>query len=183
MATEGPMTPVNKRGLVMVITGNGKGKTTSALGQALRAIGHGYRVCMIQFMKGRAYGEVVAAEKYLPNFKIYQYGLDSFVMRNNPAPIDIELARQGLEMARRVIRSKEFDLVILDEINVAMDFNLISQDEVLELVRSKPPELDLVLTGRYASEELKKIADMVSEVVEVKHHYASGIKGRAGIEY
>lgn len=183
MATEGPMTPATKRGLVMVITGNGKGKTTSALGQALRAIGHGYRVCMIQFMKGRAYGEVVAAEKYLPNFKIYQYGLDSFVMRNNPAPIDIELARQGLEMARRVIRSKEFDMVILDEINVAMDFNLISQDEVLELVRSKPPELDLVLTGRYASEELKKIADMVSEVVEVKHHYASGIKGRAGIEY
>jgi cob(I)alamin adenosyltransferase len=174
---------VPKKGLVLVITGNGKGKTTSAFGQALRAIGQGLRVCMIQFMKGRAYGEVIAAEKYLPNFKLYQFGLDSFVMRDNPAPVDVELARQGLEMAKKVIHSGEYDMVILDEINVAADFKLIPAEEVLELVRSKPPELDLVLTGRYASPELQELADTVSEVREIKHHYAAGHKGRAGIEY
>jgi cob(I)alamin adenosyltransferase len=183
LTVEPPVTSRPKKGLVLVITGNGKGKTTSALGQALRAIGHGYRVCMVQFMKGKQYGEVIAAEKYLPNFKVFQYGLDSFVMRDNPAPIDVELARQGLEMARRLIRSKEYDMIILDEINVAVDFNLIPLEEVLELVRSKPPELDLVMTGRYAPEQLRQLADMVSEVQEIKHHYASGIKSREGIEY
>lgn len=183
MAVEEPVTSRPKKGLVLVITGNGKGKTTSALGQALRAIGHGYRVCMLQFMKGKSYGEVLAAEKYLPNFKIFQYGLDSFVMRNNPAPIDVELARQGLEMARRLIRSKEYDMVILDEINVAVDFKLIPLEEVLEMVRTKPPELDLVMTGRYAPQELRDLADTVSEVMEIKHHYAAGIKSREGIEF
>ncbi|MDD3888409.1 MAG: cob(I)yrinic acid a,c-diamide adenosyltransferase [Syntrophomonadaceae bacterium] len=172
-----------KRGLVMVITGNGKGKTTSAFGQALRAIGQGYRVCMIQFMKGRKYGEVLAAEKYLPNFTYYQFGLDSFVMRDNTAPVDIEYAQQGLEKAKEVINSGEFDLVILDEINVAVNFNLIPKDEVLQVVHSKPADLDIMLTGRYAFEELKELADMVSEVTEIKHHYAAGIKDRAGIEY
>lgn len=183
MTVEEPVTSRPKKGLVLVITGNGKGKTTSALGQALRAIGHGYRVCMLQFMKGKSYGEVLAAEKYLPNFKIFQYGLDSFVMRNNPAPIDVELARQGLEMARRLIRSKEYDMVILDEINVAVDFKLIPLEEVLEMVRTKPPELDLVMTGRYAPQELRDLADTVSEVTEIKHHYAAGIKSREGIEF
>ncbi len=172
-----------KRGLVMVITGNGKGKTTSAFGQALRAIGQGYRVCMIQFMKGRKYGEVLAAEKYLPNFTYYQFGLDSFVMRDNTAPVDIDLAKLGLEKAKEVINSGEFDMVILDEINVAVDFNLITKAEVLQLVRSKPSDVDIMLTGRYAFEELKELADMVSEVKEIKHHYAAGIKDRAGIEY
>lgn len=183
MAVEQPVTSRPKRGLVMVLTGNGKGKTTSALGQALRAIGHGYRVCMVQFMKGKSYGELIAAEKYLPNFKIFQYGLDSFVMRDNPAPIDAELARQGLEMARRLIRSKEYDMIILDEINVAVDFKLIPLEEVIEMVRGKPPELDLILTGRYAPEEIREMADLVSEVTEIKHHYAAGIKGREGIEF
>lgn len=174
---------IAKRGLVMVVTGNGKGKTTSAFGQALRAIGQGYRVCMIQFMKGRKYGEVLAAEKYLPNFTYYQFGLDSFVMRDNTAPIDIELAKQGLEKTKEIIHSGEFDLVILDEINVAVYFNLIPKDEVLQMVRSKPSDLDVMLTGRYAFDELKEYADMVSEVTEIKHHYAAGIKDRAGIEY
>jgi cob(I)alamin adenosyltransferase len=183
LTNEIPVASNPRKGLVLVITGNGKGKTTSALGQALRAIGHGYRVCMVQFMKGKQYGEIIAAEKYLPNFKVFQYGLDSFVMRENPAPIDVELARQGLEIARRLIRSDEYDLVILDEINVAVDFKLIPLEEVLELVRTKPPELDLVMTGRYAPEELRELADMVSEVREIKHHYAAGIKSREGIEF
>lgn len=176
-------TTIAKRGLVMVITGNGKGKTTSAFGQALRAIGHGYKVCIIQFMKGRKYGEILAAEKYLPDLTIFQCGLDSFVMRDNPAPVDIDLARQGFEKAKEIVQSKGYYMVILDEINVAVDFNLISEQEVIDLIKNKPPELNLILTGRYASDKIKEIADMVSDVTEVKHHYNAGIKGQAGIEY
>lgn len=173
----------DKRGLVMVITGNGKGKTTSAFGQALRAVGQGYRICIIQFMKGRKYGEVKAAEKYLPDITYYQFGLDSFVMRDNPAPVDVEYARQGFEKAKEICSSGKYDMVILDEINVAVDFNLIPEEELLELINTKPAELDLILTGRYAPEKLKEIADLVSEVTEIKHHYNAGIKDRAGIEY
>ena len=172
-----------QRGLVQVYTGNGKGKTTAAFGQALRAVGQGYRVYILQFMKGRKYGEFLAAERYLPNLTIELTGLDSFVMRDNPAPADIELARQGLELAKKAIAAKRYDMVILDEINVAVDFKLVPLTEVLDMVRSKPPELDLILTGRYADPEIIALADLVSEVREIKHHYAAGIKDRAGIEY
>ncbi|MEN6566583.1 MAG: cob(I)yrinic acid a,c-diamide adenosyltransferase [Veillonellales bacterium] len=170
-------------GLVMVITGNGKGKTTSAFGQALRAIGQGYNVCMIQFMKGRKYGEVLAAEKWLPQFTIIQAGLDTFVMRDDPSPVDVDLARQGFEKAKEAIYSKEYNMVILDELNIAVDFKLIPEEEVLALIKNKPPEIDLILTGRYASAKIRDIADTVSEVTEVKHHYYAGKKERAGIEY
>lgn len=176
-------TSIKKQGLVMVITGNGKGKTTSAFGQALRALGHGYRVCIIQFMKGRKYGEILAAEKYLPDLTIIQSGFDSFVMRGNPAPVDVDMARQGMEKAREVIQSGEYNMVILDEINVAVDFHLIPEEKVIKLIREKPPEMDIILTGRYAPERIKELADMVSEIVEVKHHYNAGVKGRAGIEF
>lgn len=173
----------DKKGLVLVITGNGKGKTTAAFGLALRALGHGAKVLVIQFMKGRKYGEYLAAEAHLPNLKIVMAGLDSFVMRDNPAPIDIELARQGLDLARQAIADGSYDLIILDEINVALDFKLIPLNDVIELVRTKPAPLDLVLTGRYAPPELIELADTVSEVREIKHHYQAGIKDRAGIEY
>lgn len=172
-----------KRGLVMVITGNGKGKTTSAFGQALRAIGQGYKVCIIQFMKARKYGEILAAEKYLPELVYYQFGLDSFVMRENPAQVDVDLAREGFAKAREIVQSNQFNMVILDEINVAVDFKLIPEEDLLGLIKNKPPDLDLVLTGRYATERVKEMADLVSEVTELKHHYNAGIKGRAGIEY
>jgi cob(I)alamin adenosyltransferase len=172
-----------QRGLVQVYTGNGKGKTTAAFGQALRALGQGYRVYILQFMKGRKYGEFLAAERYLHNITIELTGLDSFVMRDNPAPADIELAKRGLELAKEAIASKCYDMVILDEINVAVDFKLVALAEVLDMVRSKPPELDLILTGRYADSEIIALADLVSEVREIKHHYAAGIKDRAGIEY
>ncbi len=171
------------RGLVIVITGNGKGKTTSAFGQALRAIGQGYKVFILQFMKGRDYGEFVAAEKYLPRLKIMRSGLDSFVMRGNPAPVDIAMAKQGFDLAKKAIASGKYNMVILDEINVAVDFNLIPLEDVVALIQNKPPALDLILTGRYAAKAIIKLADTVSEVKEIKHHYAAGIKDRAGIEY
>jgi len=171
------------RGLVIVITGNGKGKTTSAFGQALRAIGQGYKVFIMQFMKGRDYGEFVAAKKYLPRLTVRRSGLDSFVMRDKPAPVDVELARQGFELVKKAIASGKYNMVILDEINVAIDFNLIPLDEMIRLIKNKPPGLDLILTGRYAAKEIIKLADTVSEVKEIKHHYTAGIKDRAGIEY
>lgn len=172
-----------RRGLVILVTGDGKGKTTSALGQALRALGHGYRVCMIQFMKGRKYGELLAAERFLPGLTIHLSGLDSFVMRDRPAPVDVEMAHEGLALARREMLSGAYDLVILDEINVAVDFKLIPLKDVLDLIAEKPPALDLILTGRYAAPELIAAADTVSEIREIKHHYAAGVKDRAGIEY
>jgi cob(I)alamin adenosyltransferase len=172
-----------ERGLVFVYTGNGKGKTTAAMGQALRAAGHGLKVLVIQFMKGKKYGEVIAAEKHLPAITICQCGLDSFVMRKNPAPVDIELAQQGLNMAGKALLSGEYHLVILDEINVAMDFGLISIDDVVNMIKNKAPSVDLILTGRYAPPEIIELADTVSEINEIKHHYAKGIKERAGIEF
>jgi cob(I)alamin adenosyltransferase len=171
------------KGLVIVITGNGKGKTTAAFGQALRAIGQGYKVFVLQFMKGRKYGEFLAAEKYLSHLTIRMSGLDSFVMRDNPAAIDIELAQKGLAAARKAIMSRKYDMIILDEINVALDFKLIKLKEVIEMIKNKPPALDIILTGRYASKEIIKLADTVSDIQEVKHHYNKGIKDRAGIEY
>ena len=172
------------RGLVLVYTGDGKGKTTAALGQALRSVGHGNRVLVIQFMKGKKYGEVLAAEKYLAGgLTMVQCGLDSFVMKNDPAPVDIELARKGLALAKKAVASGDYQMVILDEINVALDFKLVELNEVIEIIRTKPASLDLVLTGRYAPAEVMELADMVSDIREIKHHYAQGIKERAGIEY
>jgi cob(I)alamin adenosyltransferase len=171
------------KGLVIVITGRGKGKTTAAFGQALRAIGQGYKVFVLQFMKGRKYGEFIAAEKYLSHLTIRMSGLDSFVMRDNPAAIDIELAQKGLDAAQKAINSGKYDMVILDEINVALDFKLVALPKVIELIKNKPAGLDLILTGRYAPPEIIELADTVSEIKEIKHHYAAGIKDRAGIEY
>ncbi|MEE9934691.1 MAG: cob(I)yrinic acid a,c-diamide adenosyltransferase [Deltaproteobacteria bacterium] len=173
----------DKRGLVIVITGNGKGKTTAAFGQALRAVGQGLRVLILQFMKGRDYGEFIAAEKYLPRLTVRRCGLDSFVMRDRPAPLDVELAREGFALAKKAAASGKYDMIILDEINVAVDFKLIPLEELIDLIRSKPPALDLILTGRYAAKAVIRLADTVSDVREVKHHYAAGIKDRAGIEY
>ncbi|MDD5167656.1 MAG: cob(I)yrinic acid a,c-diamide adenosyltransferase [Syntrophales bacterium] len=171
------------RGIVYVITGNGKGKTTAALGQALRAIGHGCKVFMVQFMKGKKYGEVLAAEKFLPDLVIRQSGLDSFVMRESPAPVDVELARRGLEMAKEALAGGNYGMVILDEINVALDFKLISLSDVLKIIDGRPAAVDLILTGRYAPKEIVDLADTVSEIQEIKHHYTQGLKERACMEF
>ncbi len=169
-------------GLIMVFTGDGKGKTTAAVGQALRALGHGYRVYMIHFMKGRDYGEFLALEK-MQNLTLVRAGRDCFVCREDPDPVDLDLARDGFARAGEAIRSGEYDLVVLDEINVAVDFNLIEEEELLGLLQDKPKEVTVVLTGRGASQELVKMADMVSEVLAIKHHYEDGADCVAGIEY
>lgn len=173
-----------RQGMVHVYTGNGKGKTTASLGLALRALGHGYRVFMLQFMKGsKEYGELQAADKYLPNLTIVQSGLETFVIKENPSKEDLDLARQGLDIAKKTVTDGVYDLVILDEINVALDFNLIPLAEVLELLNNKPPHVELVLTGRYVPQEIIDAADLVSDVTLVKHPYYQGVEAREGIEY
>lgn len=174
----------SKKGLVLVYTGDGKGKTTASLGLALRAAGHGEKVYIIQFMKGdEKYGEVKAIKRYLPNIELVQKGLDSFVIKGNPSLEDLSLAKEGLNLAKNIISSGKYDLVILDEINVAVDYGLLSEQEVLNLIEMKPEHTTIVLTGRYASDIILEKADMVSEVREIKHHYKQGIAAQPGIEY
>lgn len=174
-----------QRGLVMVYTGDGKGKTTAALGLALRQIGWGRRVLFIQFMKGQGnvYGERIAAERHLPFLEIEQHGRDQFVDLSRPDPVDIEMARNALRRAREALDSGKYGMVVLDEINVAAHAGLVPVEDVLFLVKSRPPHVDVVLTGRYAPESIVEAADMVSEVREVKHHYRKGVAARRGIEY
>ena len=170
------------KGLVQVYTGNGKGKTTAAIGAAVRAAGHGWRIVIIQFMKGRDYGELKALSG-MEQITIEQHGRDEFVDPKNPAAVDIELAERGWAKAKEIASSGDVDMLILDEINVALSFKLLSLDEVKEFIVNKPSELDVILTGRYAADEIIELADTVTEMKEIKHHYNSGVKAREGIEY
>ena len=171
-----------KKGLVHVYTGDGKGKTTAAIGLGIRASGAGFRVLMIQFMKGRRYSELDGLQ-CLKNFTVVQFGRDEFVSKEKPEQVDIEFAQHGLTYAREAIQNNSYDLIILDEINVAVDYHLISLQDVLGLVQQKPEHLELVLTGRYASPELIKQADLVSEILEIKHPYQKGVTSRKGIDW
>jgi len=170
------------KGYVHVYTGPGKGKTTAALGLGLRANGAGYKVHIVQFMKGRRYNEINAIEK-LENFTISQHGRDEFVSKENPEKIDIDLAQKGFLHAKNVINSGKYDMVILDEINVAVDYNLISVKDVIELIEKKPKQLELVLTGRNAHPEFIRIADVVTEMLEIKHPYQQGVLAKEGIDF
>jgi len=173
----------NRRGLIHVYTGNGKGKTTGSLGLALRACGHGWKVKMICFMKGDpSYGEVLISNK-IDNFELIQSGLPTFVKKGAPSEEDLRLARQGFELGRRLSKDDTVDMLILDEINVAVDYGLISLEQLLELIDEKSETQELVLTGRYAAEEVIRKADLVSEVQEIKHPYQKGIPGREGVDY
>lgn len=175
---------MKNQGIVMVNTGDGKGKTTAALGLALRAVGHDKKVKIIQFMKGDiAYGEIVAIKKYLPMIEVVQTGTVDFVDKYNPAEIDLSEAKKGYELGLEAVKSGEYDLVILDEINVAMDFDLISIEKVLALIDQKHPEIDLMLTGRYAPQSIKDRADMVTDMTEVKHHFYAGHPAKDGREH
>jgi len=171
-----------EKGFVHIYTGNGKGKTTAAIGLGIRATGEGLKVYMIQFMKGRRYSEIDALEN-IKDFTVIQFGRDEFVSKENPEQIDIDLARKGFEHAKEIIKNGEHDLIILDEINVAVDFKLIPLKDVLKLMDEKPEKVELVLTGRYAHPDMVKQADLVSEILEIKHPYQNGIQSRKGIDW
>ena len=171
-----------EKGLIHIYTGNGKGKTTAAIGLGVRACGNGLKVYMIQFMKGRRYSEIDSIDS-LKNFSVVQFGRDEFVSKENPEQIDIDLAQKGLDHTKEIIKKGQYDVVILDEINVAVDYKLIALDEVLKLMDEKPSHMELVLTGRYSHPEMVKYADVVSEILEIKHPYQNGVQSRKGIDW
>lgn len=167
--------------MIQVYTGDGKGKTTAALGLALRAAGAGLKVYICQFCKGKHYCEHESLKK-IKNIKIEQYGAACFI-RRAPSSADIKLARSGVKAASKAIRSRRYSLIVLDEINVALKLKLVSLENVLSLIKSTPKDIELILTGRSACPEVLKIADLVSEVREKKHYYKNGIPARKGIEF
>jgi cob(I)alamin adenosyltransferase len=171
------------KGYIQVYTGNGKGKTTAALGLALRAAGYGLRSYVGQFLKGQAYGELAAVRKLAPLITIEQFGRKGFVhVTENADEEDIQRARSGLEKCRRAMLSGRYAIVILDEVNVALHFRLLGTKDVLDLLAQKPAGVEVVLTGRYAPPALLKRADLVTEMREKKHYYAGGVRARTGIE-
>jgi len=172
-----------KEGLVQIFTGDGKGKTSAALGVVLRALGHGLRVCIVVFMKGDyPYSEWKALSK-LPNIKIARFGFRTFIDLANVKPEEMEQAKEALAAARDAMLSGNYDLVMLDEVNIAVAWKLVELDEVVRLIRDKPPNVELILTGRQADTELIKLADMVTECLKIKHPYDEGIRARRGIDY
>jgi len=172
-----------EKGLVQVYTGNGKGKSSASFGLALRAVGRGLKVYIVQFIKGGFdYGELYVVDK-LPGLTLRAFGRGRFVSEEKPDKVDVDLARQALETAREAIMKGEADIVILDEINVALNLKLVSVEEVLELIKRKPEHVELVLTGRNAPREIVQAADLVTEMIEIKHPYNAGFKARKGIEY
>ena len=176
------MAPLEK-GMVQVYTGDGKGKTTAALGLAFRALGHGLRAYVIQFMKGNIeYGELTMARALGPEIRIVQMGRESFVSRENPDPVDVRMALEALEHAKEIAARGDVDILVLDEINVAMDFALVDVKDVLALIDERPAGMEIVLTGRWAPSEIVDRADLVTEMKEIKHYYRKGVQSRLGIE-
>jgi len=173
----------NFNGLIQVYTGTGKGKTTAALGLALRAAGHRLRVLMIQFLKGGiAYGELKSAKKLSPYLIIVPMGRECFVNKKDPHPVDRRWAKKGWEAAKEAVKSGKYQIIILDEVNVGVDYGLVPLDELLDLMKNKPKNVELVLTGRWAKPEVLRQADLVTEMKEIKHYYRKGIESRIGIE-
>ena len=172
-----------RRGLVQIFTGDGKGKTSAALGAVIRALGHGLRAHIVFFMKGDyPYGEQHILSK-LPNITLSRFGQRGFVDPANIQPEEIEQAKQALAAAREAMLSGNYDLVVLDEVNVAVALKLLELDEVVRLIKDKPQSVELILTGRHVAPELVKVADLVTEMLKIKHPYDEGIVAREGIEY
>lgn len=177
-----------KHGYIQVYTGNGKGKTTASLGLAMRALGRCWKVLIIMFMKGGDdYGELNSFRNLSPeiarNLTIIQAGPDRIVYQDNKTETDTKLVKEGWELAKRVIKNDEYNLVILDEANIAIDMGIIDLKDMIEVLKNKPEEMEIVLTGRNARQEIIDIAHLVSEIKPVKHYWDTGISARKGIEY
>lgn len=173
---------VMKQGLVQIYTGDGKGKTTAALGLALRAAGRGLKVFIAQFAKGMFYGELEALKRFESQITLHQYGRKCFI-HDEPTEEDIRLAREGWREIQEIMDGGEYDLLIVDEIGIALHYRLVTLEEVRELIRRKPETVELVLTGRKIPEELYPQADLVAEMLEIKHYYNAGVQARKGIEF
>lgn len=177
-----------KHGYIQVYTGDGKGKTTASLGLAMRALGRCWKVLIIMFTKGGDnYGELVSFRNLSPqiaqNLTIIQAGLDRIVYSDNKNENDEEEIKKGWEIAKKAIKNDEYNLIILDEANIAIDLGFIDVDEVVDVLKNKPEEMEIVLTGRNANKKIVDIAHLVSEIKPIKHYWDTGIAARKGIEY
>jgi cob(I)alamin adenosyltransferase len=168
------------KGYVQIYTGNGKGKTTAALGLSLRAVCAGKKVLFGQFVKGMKYSELKAPQ-FLNQLEIKQYGRNCFI-RKDPEEEDIRLAREGLKDLQMKIKSGDYDIVVMDELNIALFYKLFEVEDVLKLLREKHEKTEVIITGRYAPTELIEVADLVTEMKEIKHYYQQGVQAREGIE-
>ncbi|HUV51834.1 MAG TPA: cob(I)yrinic acid a,c-diamide adenosyltransferase [Dehalococcoidia bacterium] len=172
-----------RKGLVEVFTGNGRGKTSAAMGVVLRALGHDLKICIIFFMKGKfPYGEQKTLAKF-PNVNFTVFGSLDFVDPRNVREEDKKEARKALQAGREAMLSGKYDLVVLDEINVAAAWGLIGVEDIIKLIEDKPEQVELILTGRYADPRIVKQADLVTEMVAIKHPFDEGVKARAGLDY
>lgn len=169
--------------LTHVYTGLGKGKTTAAFGLAVRACGQGWQVLMIQFMKGRSGSGELKVSGSIAGMQILQYGQSRLIQKGNADRDDILQAKGGFDKAREAMLSGKYDMLILDEINVAVDFGLIDLDDLIGLIKHKPDSVELVLTGRYAHPRVVAAADFVSEILDIKHPYEKGLPARQGIDF
>ena len=172
-----------KKGLLMVFTGNGKSKTTAAIGQAFRALGHGMRVCFIQFIKGSwKYGEMEAAKRFEDLMEWHVLG-KGFTWKSENLDEDIRIAREAWEFAKKAISSEKYSMVVLDEMTYLISYNMVDEDEIIDLLTKRPENIHVVVTGRDASQALIDAADLVTEMKEIKHPFSVGIKAQRGIEF
>ncbi|PIP35593.1 MAG: cob(I)yrinic acid a,c-diamide adenosyltransferase [Desulfobacterales bacterium CG07_land_8_20_14_0_80_52_14] len=169
------------RGYVQVYTGNGKGKTTAALGLALRAVGAGLKVFIGQFIKLGEYSEIKALRRFSDQIQVEQFGLGRF-LKGRPSPENIAAARKGLARIREVMASGQYQLIILEEANVAAKLGLITVQDILDIIEAKPDDVELVITGRHASRRIIDAADLVTEMKSIKHYFDKGVEARLGIE-
>ena len=190
------------RGLIQIYTGNGKGKTTASLGQTVRSLGHNLKVLFVQFVKGNSFtGEFLFAQKF-ENLTFWQFGRDCiyssgvreniiscsecsecFIGKEGPNERDFKIVKKGWERVKEEIRKGAYDLLVLDEISLAVKFNLISKEDLIDFLKNKPEELEIILTGRDMPEDICHLADLVTEMKEIKHPYQKGISARWGIDY
>ena len=169
------------KGYIQVYTGNGRGKTTAAFGLALRAWGAGLKVYIGQFIKGGEYSEIKAFKHFKPRIKVEQYGSGCFIIKN-PSKKDIESAEKGFKTVKKIISESRYDVVILDELNIILHLNMIPVDDVIDVLRKRPKNMEVIITGRYAPKDLLEAADLITEMKEKKHYYSDGVLARCGIE-